>query len=108
MLSLADWTGRWRPRTVATVALTGRGIPELVAGVAEHRATALGASAVRRRALSRTRFLNLLREQLLREAARKVGEATLEAAITEIAERRTDPYTASDRVVRQACAPGPG
>jgi len=108
MLSLADWTGRWRPRTVATVALTGRGIAELVAGVAEHRSTALGASTVRRRALSRTRFLNLLREQLLREAARRVGEATLEAAITEIAERRTDPYTASDRVVRQACAPGSG
>jgi GTPase len=101
MLSLSEWNGRWRPRLARTIATDGTGIENLLRLIDEHRAvvTAAGAGSIRRRELSRSRFLDLLRERLLRDLARRVGEPALEAAIDAIASRRVDPYTATERLV---------
>jgi LAO/AO transport system kinase len=103
-LSLDEWNERWRPRLVPTVATTAVGIDALLLLIDEHRSTTAGGDAVsrRRRDLSRTRFLDLLRERLLHEVAGRVGPQRLEEAIAAIAERRTDPYTATDELLAAA------
>ncbi len=103
-LSLEEWEDRWRPRLVRTVATSGEGIKDLLARVDDHRGATAGAETVsrRRRELSRTRFLDLLRDRLLREVARRLGSQRLEEAIEAIALRRIDPYTATEELVAAA------
>jgi LAO/AO transport system kinase len=103
-LALEEWTDRWRPKIVKTVATRPQGIDDLVARIAEHRQWNAGGEAVsrRRRELSRTRFLDLLRERLLEEMTRRVGQGAVDAAVEEIAARRIDPYTATQQMVSAA------
>ncbi|MFQ5669748.1 MAG: methylmalonyl Co-A mutase-associated GTPase MeaB [Acidobacteriota bacterium] len=103
-LSLQEWDGRWRPPVVRTVATRQEGIDSLVEQIALHRqaSAASAAGGGRRRDLSRTRFLALLRERLLAAVTRRVGHDRIDAAIDAIAARKVDPYTATQEVLAAA------
>jgi LAO/AO transport system kinase len=103
-LALEEWTGRWRPQMVKTVATDDQGTDELVSCIARHRqwSGARDSLSRRRRDLSRTRFLDLLRERLLQEVTQRVGREAIDAAIEEIAARRIDPYSATQQMVLAA------
>jgi len=101
MMSLAPAASGSRPQIVRTVAVRGEGIAELEAGIARF----LHASgAVRRRTRQReraeNRFLAVLSERLVATVLSAVlPEDALPGVVTEIAERRIDPYTAVERVL---------
>jgi LAO/AO transport system kinase len=103
-LALEEWDERWRPKVVKTVATRHQGIDDLVERIAEHRHWNASGESVsrRRRELSRTRFLDLLRERLLEEMTRRVGQGAVDAAVEEIAARRIDPYTATQQMMAAA------
>ena len=104
MLGLRDWQQAWRPPLVRTVATAGEGIEELCQQIAEHRTATAGKEAINRRRhdLSRSRFMTLLASRLMAEVVRRVGPARVDAAVADIAARRQDPYTATERVATEA------
>ncbi len=101
MLSLSTGDGRPRPETVRTVAVDGRGIPELMAAVDRFLGTTGKARRIaRRRDRAESRFLSLLSETLVASVLRRAfPEQVISGIIEEIADRRTDPYTAVERVL---------
>ena len=104
MLALADWTGRWRPRIVRTVAIRGEGTEELVRRLDEHRQEGVGESASRqrRRELARIRFMDLVQEKLLETLERRAGAGAIEAGVEAVAARRLDPYSATAEILSKA------
>ena len=92
-----------RPRIVRTVATAGRGIEELASAIAEHRAEAerSGSAERRRRERSRWRLLDVVRERIVRWAARETeGHGALEEAQDQVFRRQIDPYEAADRILK--------
>ena len=88
----------WRPPIVATVATDGTGVDELRDAIAGHRAhlEAAGALAGRRRARLADELHRILAERLLARA-RAAGEGEgFDAAVAAVADRRVDPWTATD------------
>ena len=91
----------WRPPIVATVATDGTGVAELRAAVAEHRAhlEASGGLAERRRARLADELHRILAERLLARA-RALGRGdAFDAAVAEVADRRVDPWSATDALL---------
>jgi LAO/AO transport system kinase len=101
MMALVPDDGRPRPSIYRTVAVRDEGVAELDEGI---RRFAVGPGIARRgerrRERAEARFRAILYERLVGSVLARVlpGEA-LRAAVDEIAERRTDPYTAADRVL---------
>jgi LAO/AO transport system kinase len=107
MLGLVP-SARPRPPILRTVAVRDEGVGELVQEV-EAFVTRSGepGRAERRRDRAESRFKGLLSERLLREAlARALPGDSLAEAVTAIAERRTDPYSAVEAVLARALARG--
>ncbi len=104
VLGLQDWTGRWCPRIVRTVATRGEGIDELCQSLAAHRHDGGGEAGTgrRRRELSRTRFMSLLSDHLLAELMRRLGDDAVDAQVEAIARREVDPYSATLQAMRDA------
>jgi LAO/AO transport system kinase len=104
MLGLQTWQDRWRPPIARTVATSGQGVVELIDEISRHREFGGGPEAVSRRRLelSRTRFMSLLSDRLVTELIRRVGPETVDAAVSEIATRKVDPYSATARVAAAA------
>jgi len=104
MLGLRDWHDAWRPLLVRTVATADQGIDDLCRCIDEHRAATAGKESISRRRhdLSQARFMNLLANRLLAEVVRRVGSARVDNAVADIAARRQDPYTATERVAAEA------
>jgi LAO/AO transport system kinase len=104
MLGLGDWRDRWRPPIVRTVATSSQGVGELTEEIVRHRQFSGGAAAVNRRRLelSRTRFMSLLSDRLVAELLQRLGAEAVDAAVDDIASRRVDPYTATERVAAAA------
>jgi LAO/AO transport system kinase len=100
MLTLAK-DRPWKPPILRTSAQSGEGVPELVAAIAKHRAWSreTGEHVERRRGAARAEVEALLRERLLRELSRRVGEGRLEAAVARVADRSIDPYAAVDELL---------
>jgi LAO/AO transport system kinase len=103
MMALAPSEAGARPPIFRTVAVTGEGVAELRDGLAGH---VLGAGAnrreQRRRERAEMRFLGVLTERFLRDVrVRLLPGDRFAGMVAEIAERRLDPYTAADRVIRE-------
>jgi LAO/AO transport system kinase len=101
MMSLVPDDGRPRPPIYRTIAVRDEGVAELEEGIRRF-AEGLGAArrGQRRRERAEARFRAILYDRLVGGVLERVlpGE-WLRAAVTEIAERRTDPYTAAERVL---------
>ncbi len=101
MMALVPEDGRPRPSIYRTIAVRDEGVAELEEGI---RRFAGGPGTARRgerrRERADARFRAILYERLVGGVLARVlpGDA-LRAAVDEIAERRTDPYTAADRVL---------
>jgi LAO/AO transport system kinase len=103
MLSLSESSSRPTPEILRAVATAGEGIAELREGLA--RCLAAGGkrrSGERRRDRAEARFLALLGERLLsRVIAGPLAEGALARTVHAIAERRIDPYTAVEGILKK-------
>jgi LAO/AO transport system kinase len=101
MLSLAK-DRPWKTPIIRTSAQSGDGLPQLVEAIDKHRAWSResGDYLERRRAAARSEVEALLQEALLRQLEGRVGESRLDAAVTRVAARETDPYAAVEDLLR--------
>ncbi len=99
MLELSELRG-WRPPIVATVASTGEGVEALWEAVQEHRAAieADGVLAERRRRRLREELVEIVGVRLERRARDLVTEG-YEEMEADVLARRTDPWSAADRLL---------
>jgi len=103
MMALAPAATAIRPPIYRTIATSGEGVAALRDGLIAHVAAA-GAErrAQRRFERAEMRFLGVLTERFLRDVRARILPGTQFAnLVSEIAERRLDPYTAADRVMRE-------
>jgi LAO/AO transport system kinase len=104
MQSLASDHGSWIPPVIRTIASTGAGIEELVQAVEQFWSWLAedGRLTARREAHWRTRVLEMLRHELLREAR---GHGLTDQALTaighQVALRQENPYDLVPRLVDQ-------
>jgi LAO/AO transport system kinase len=101
MLGLVEWTDRSRPTIHRTVAVRNEGIAEAHAAIEEFlETTARQRRHERRRERAEARFLAVLGERLMRHVMdRGLSEEGVAGVVEEIADRRTDPYTAVERIL---------
>jgi LAO/AO transport system kinase len=95
---------RWRVPIVRTEAAAGRGVPELVERLEEHRAHILaeGHLAQRRRRNLRSEVLALATARLRRRLELEVqGDGALEQLLDEVVERRLDPASAATALLER-------
>ena len=103
MLALVPEGAGVRPGIVRTVAVRDEGIADVKAGVrAFLERSGPVRRAARRRERAGSRFLSLLADRLLETVRRAVlTDGDFEKTVEEIAERRLDPYTAAESVLRR-------
>jgi LAO/AO transport system kinase len=105
MLSLAHRRDNWIPPIVKTIATQGEGIKELMEKIHTCRQF-FESSAVRaekKREAARQRLLAQLQERLVNTVIQQaLSNGDLDRIATEIAERKQDPYSVVDRIVRNA------
>jgi LAO/AO transport system kinase len=95
--------GQWRPPIVKTEATTGRGVPELWEAIKAFRAHSEGSRARRLRTRSEFRMRELLTHGFLEHLERRVlATGEMQQILGRIAERETDPYTASAGILKRA------
>ena len=104
MLAMVPWEagGPLQPEILRTVAIRDEGTAELAEAIARRIARDPAVAARRRRELSASRFLDLLRDRLLdraRDACLPDGE--FDRIVGEISQRRIDPYTAVEQVLNK-------
>jgi len=103
MLSLTMRPDLWQPPIVKTVATENKGIEELAAAIAAYRVYQQHAEAsiARRTSIARWRILELLREELLARAMNRQGaDIQLDALAADVAEKRRDPYSAMEEILK--------
>jgi len=103
MISMGGPINGWLPRVVKTIATTGDGISALLEAISQH------ADHIRNSTFTHDRMEKARRELL--EATRRYFEdikleeiessAKFKRAVTQIAKRRTDPYSAASELVRE-------
>ena len=103
MLSLIPSGDRVQPKIYRTVAVSNDGVPELDRGIeAFLRSTSERRRNERRRERAETRFLAVLGERILDHVRGEVFRGgSFRKLVGEIAERRLDPYTAAERIVKR-------
>ena len=91
----------WRTPVIKTSASTGIGIDELMGAVQKHRQWAVqGGEAQRRSAEAmRTEIQALMRERVIRELARRTDPQRLEDVVSQVVNKRLDPYAAVDELL---------
>jgi LAO/AO transport system kinase len=101
MLRLGKGRTAWVPPIVRTSAQTGDGLPQLLDSIAKHRAWSeeSGERERRRREAARAEVESLLREELVRRLAGRIGADRLEAAVARVADRAIDPYAAVEELL---------
>ena len=103
LLSLAMRQDFWQPPIIRTVATESKGIEELAVAIEKYyeyqRKTE--AAGERRKAIARWRILELLRERLLAQTlGTNSASERLETLAAEVADKRRDPYSAVDELLR--------
>jgi LAO/AO transport system kinase len=103
-------SGDWKPRVFMTQARKNLGIDELMAGVKEHQEhlSRDGGRLLQAARLTRLRseFLDLLKEGLFAHLmAHLTRTGRLDEILLDIQEKRTDPYSAGEDLIRRI--PGP-
>jgi len=96
----------WRPPVLTTVASTGQGVDDLVAGLDEHEQWAAGSGELRRRRLHRAeREIEVIVVTALRERIGDLrGGHRLKGLAEQVLEGRTDPWTAADALLADLAA----
>jgi len=105
ILQLVPERNGWKPPIVLTVATENQGIDELSRQIERFRAHFHGKTERRAKeiALWRERLLNLLRERLVRRVVDNLAtDGTLESLAAEVAERKRDPYSAVNEMLKRA------
>jgi LAO/AO transport system kinase len=105
MLSLAHRADGWQPPIVKTTATEGAGIDELIETIESCRAFFRNSPARthKKEEAERQRLIALLEERLVSTAVQQVfTNGELNKVVAEIAERRQDPYSVVDEIVRSS------
>ncbi len=105
MLSLTHREDGWQPPIVRTVATQGEGIDELLETVDRSYLYFQNSPArtQRKQEAERQRIITLLEERLVNTAVEQVfPDGEFNNVIAEIAERRKDPYTVVEQIVRNS------
>jgi LAO/AO transport system kinase len=96
----ADRPAPKRPEVLVTTATSGEGVPELLAALDRHRATArdgLTSDARRARALAQIR--GVLAERLADRLREPALAQLADSLVDDVAEHRLDPFAAADRLL---------
>lgn len=106
MLQLSNKKGGWKPPVLKTVALTGEGVPELIEKLEEHRCF-LEDDIVCRENLLKTKAENELLEAIKERISRTVidelkREGKFDELLHEILEKKIDPTSAAEKLVKKA------
>ena len=106
MLSTAGGrVGRKPPPILVTTASTGEGVPELLAALDRHRATAREVeSGGARRARAEAQVWAILGERLRASLVAPERRTSTEAVLEDVAAHRLDPYAAADRLLTELLA----
>ena len=107
LLSLAHRPDMWNPPIVKTISTESQGIQDLATAIDAYYSfqNEADSGSERRRAIARWRLLELLQERLLSDLLRQNGTSEkLERLAVEVAEKRCDPYSAVDDLVRKAAS----
>jgi LAO/AO transport system kinase len=102
LLALAHRPDMWNSPIVKTVATENKGIEDLASAIGEYYAfqASESVSNARRRSIARWRLLELLRERLLSDLLGRNGTSEkLDELAGEVAEKRTDPYSAVEELI---------
>jgi LAO/AO transport system kinase len=102
MLAMARYgEGEWKPPIVASSAVTGEGIDELVARLDKHWAwlTESGQLADRRRARAREEISAIAVTALRARMGGLPGDSRLDELAGQVADGELDPYAAADRLI---------
>ncbi len=103
LLTLAHRPDMWNPPIVKTIATESKGIEDLAAAIASYldfQSTAEHSNE-RRKAIARWRLTELLRERLLSDLLSRNGTTEkLDALAIEVAEKKSDPYSAIEELLR--------
>src|SRR5581483_1195704 len=102
MLHLGSSGSAWSPPIVKTIATEGSGVDQLVGSLAGHFDYLQGSGEYlkRRRRAAVAEIDGVLRGQLMSAIARRVPAFDVYAS--QVAERKCDPYTAADRILRES------
>ncbi|MHB8604326.1 MAG: methylmalonyl Co-A mutase-associated GTPase MeaB [Thermoplasmatota archaeon] len=96
-------TAEWNPPVVETIAEKGKGIPELAAAIADHRAMLGRTGALERSRVERARFeiLDIVKHDATREVVEDdARRKRLDQLAARVARREIDPYAAAAQVRR--------
>lgn len=94
--------GAWNPQVLKTEAQRGTGIEELTEEILAHRDFLLSSGSIDNflRERNQRHFMDVLRDTLFKKAlAFMAHHDTLEQVVSDIGERRTDPYSAVEELV---------
>lgn len=100
MMDIANRPFVWRPPLVKTVATSGAGIEELVAQIKQHREFLVESGLLEQRQRQRAgeEFFRIVRRELLARLKTAAG-SRYEDAVSRIAAREIDPYTAAKMLI---------
>jgi GTPase len=108
MQTLSVRADKWTPPIVKTVALEGKGVPELAAAIAGYENFLAHHNLLLKKKVSswRERLIEMLREGLLqRVLSERLPEAELGRMAAEVAEHRRDPYSLIEEIVSNFSCP---
>lgn len=102
LLSLAHRPDFWMPPIVRTIAPENKGIEDLAAAIESYyKFQEKSENLERRKAIARWRLLELLQERLLADVLNRNGtNEKLDRLTLEIAEKKTNPYSAVDEILK--------
>jgi LAO/AO transport system kinase len=102
LLSLAHRPDFWMPPIVRTVATENKGIEDLAAAIESYyEFQKTSENLDRKKAIARWRLLELLQERLLADVLGRNGTSEkLDRLTREIAEKKTNPYSAVDEILK--------
>ena len=95
--------GKWRPPVVKTTAITGEGTPELLDKINEHKNyLESGALKIRRRQIIQAELVEAIREKATESIVNYLKQrGKLDDIVNKILMRKTDPYSAADRLLAE-------
>ncbi len=94
--------GEWKPKIVSTVALSGKGIDELIGVIEEHKKfiEEKGLRRVHDLRKAKVELYEILKSRLFEKALADLSSnGLLEKLINQISEKQVDPYTVVEKVI---------
>jgi LAO/AO transport system kinase len=106
LLSLAERKDGWTPPIVKTIATEGTGIGELAAAIHSYETFLQQEGRAQQKGIEnwRRRLLEMLRDAVLERVRAGVSDEELARYAAEVAERKRDPYTVVEEIVRKVDA----